>query len=184
MSFTLEPLREREGTEDTGCRGRVLGSLGAAGSRGPPELSCAWHAALQLPESRGSREQGCAWKSGAKSQNEQVLRRWEEEKLAAGECHSDIPRASRDTPCTGRQGWGDGRTARGCCLFLYACLAKYMRFFSGEAAQDGKIWQHRRPAKGEGLLAALLRATPREQRGPGGVCAGASQLSNPESRVL
>lgn len=39
-SFALEPLCEREGTEDTSrLGGRVSGSLGAAGCRGPPELS-------------------------------------------------------------------------------------------------------------------------------------------------
>lgn len=25
--------------------------------------------------------------------------------------------------------------------FFYACLAKYVRFFLGETAQDGKTWQ-------------------------------------------
>lgn len=132
-----------------------------------PNLSCAWCAASQLPASTAAYQQGCAGKSGAKSQNEQVLRRWEEEELSAGECHSDIPCASGDTPCAGRPGRGYGRTAGRTLPLLVRLLGKICEFFSGETAQDGQTWQQGGPAKGQGLPGALLWATLWEQRGRG-----------------
>ena len=120
MSFTVELLREGEGTEDQGA---------VVGSQGSPDLSRAWRAASQLPASGAAYEQGCEWKCGAKSRKEPVLRRWQGEKLAAGESDSDIPRASRDARA-GRAGVTAGRLdAR--CLFFLCLLSKMYEFFSG-----------------------------------------------------
>lgn len=67
---------------------------------------------------------------------------------------------------------------------LVRLLGKICEFFSEETAQDGQTWQQGGPVKGQGLPGALLWATLREQRGPGGVCAGVLQLSKPKSCVL
>lgn len=170
MTRVWPPLAEGRLTE-FGTRG--LQALSVPQSRAVPDAQPRGSLQAELLRSRAGHG------NRAKRQTQPVLRLCEEGEGAAGESHSDIPCAGRDSPGgagSPQDAWAEG-------LPFSILLRQPDELLCGETAQDGNTGQQRGPVKGQGLLWLPSRGPCGGRKAPRGLCRSAAAFK-PESCVL